>query len=286
MSNSVFILIPAHNRRETTLHSLRCLYQDITIQNWSNLHVVIIDDGSTDGTTAALSAEFPNVTVLQGDGSLWWTGAIQKGMQYAYNQGAEVVFWLNDDCIPSPGSLIKMYEASVQQNNAIIGAACYIAETGALKPTGAQGRTQIAAKLGEMLSVDEMSGHCVCIPRLVVDAIDFPDRHRFPHYHGDSSYILRAIRFGFLAYILGDAKVTHSGVIKAKLEDFADFEKLSLVQSFKQIFCHKKSLYFLPTQRYYNIEKYGNLRGTLIFLLKFLWWLGRWTWLIGMGWLR
>jgi GT2 family glycosyltransferase len=277
MSKDIFILIPVHNRRDITLGGLRTLYADATIQTWPGLHVVVIDDGSTDNTATALQDEFPLVTILTGDGNLWWTGAMCKGMEYAHRNGCDAVFWLNDDCPPSPGSLAKMYEASQNQGDAVIGAACYIAETNVLQPTGAQGRTRIAARTGDLLPVDEMSGHCVYIPRAIMDAIGFPDAHRFPHYHGDSSYILRATRAGFRAYLLGDAQVSHPDTIKANLEDFTDFKKYSPSQTFGQIFLSRRSLYYWPTQFFYNTDKYGSLPGTGVFLLKSARWLTKWV---------
>ena len=276
MSSSVFILIPAYNRRDTTLHCLRCLHSDVSIQTWSDVCIVVIDDGSADGTAAAVEAEFPAVQVLAGDGNLWWTGAMRKGMEHAFAADCQVVFWLNDDCVPRPGSLRHMYDTSVEQGGAIIGAACYIAETGVLKPTGARGRVPVAAQPEELCPVDELSGHCVCIPRAVMESIGFPETHRFPHYHGDSSYTLRATRAGFSAYLLGNARVDHPGVIKARPEDFVEFGKVSAIQAFQQLFLSKKSLYFLPTQFFYNTEKYGPLYGTALFCLKLGRWLARW----------
>jgi GT2 family glycosyltransferase len=279
MRKPIYILIPVHNRRDTTLRGLRTLYADATIQHWRELRLVIIDDGSTDGTAAAVEHEFPAVTILPGDGNLWWTGAMGKGMEYAYRKGCEAVIWLNDDCPPRPGSLANMHRASQGQGHAIIGAACYIAETKELRPTGAKGRIPVAAQPGDLLPVDEMSGHCVYIPRAVMDAIGFPDANRFPHYHGDSSYILRATRAGFGAYLLGDAQVEHPGAIKARLEDFADFTKASPRQTFNQLFLNRRSLYYWPTQYFYNTEKYGYLRGSGLFLLKSVRWLTKWAWL-------
>lgn len=276
MSKPIYILIPVHNRRNTTLHGLRTLYADATIQAWPDLHIIVIDDGSTDGTAAALQNEFPSVTILAGDGNLWWTGAMCQGMDYAVQEGCDAVIWLNDDCPPSPGSLAKMHQASQKHGHAIIGAACYIAETNELKPTGAKGRTQVTARPGDLLPVDEMSGHCVYIPRAVMDAIGFPDARRFPHYHGDSSYILRATRAGFRAYLLGDAQVKHPGTIKAKLEDFADFTKALPRQTFSQIFLSRRSLYYWPTQYFYNTEKYGYWWGGSLWLLKSARWLVKW----------
>lgn len=278
--SSVFILIPVHNRRETTLRGLAQIYQDPTVQQWPELRVVVIDDGSTDGTAEAIQQAFPQVKILTGDGNLWWTGAMRLGMKYAVQQDCEAVIWLNDDCPPTTGSLATMHQASRQQGNALIGAACYIAETHTLKPTGAKGRKPMYAQPGELVPVDEMSGHCVYIPRVVMDTIGFPNVTRFPHYHGDSSYSLRATRSGFSAYLFGDAQVMHPGIIKAKLEDFANFKSAPPQQTFNQIFLSQKSLYYWPTQYFYNTEKYGYGLGTGIFIIKTSRWLSKWLWLI------
>jgi len=276
MSPSVYILIPVHNRKAVTLTCLETLQHHGDLDRY---HAVVIDDGSTDGTAEVIQTQFPQVTILKGDGNLWWTGAMCLGMEYAVQQDCEAVIWLNDDCLPTPGSLAAMYRASQQQGNAMIGAACYTGEAPTLKPTGAKGRTPIYAQPGDVVSVDEMSGHCVYIPRAVMDAIGFPNVRRFPHYHGDSSYSLRATRSGFSAYLLGDAQVLHTGLIKAKLEDFSEFKFHPPRKTFHQIFMSKKSLYYWPTQYFYNTEKYGFLVGDVLFLLKILRWLIKWSWL-------
>lgn len=282
MHESTFILIPVHNRREVTVNCLRCLHSDVSIQTWPGLRIVVIDDGSTDGTAAAIQREFPEVTILRGDGHLWWTGAIHMGMEYAYDQGGEYFLWLNDDCIPAPGSLWTLFQLS-KQRGCILGAACYLGETGQLQPTGAYGRTRVAPLPGTLQPVDEMSGHCVAIPRCVVNAIGLPDKQHFPHYHGDTSYVLQATRAGFQAYLFGNAKIVHPEHIKSGLKDFTDFESVSLKHSFKRLFLTQKSLYFVPTQFHYNAKKYGLVLGSGLFVLKSGWWLIRWSCLSLVG---
>ncbi|MBW4694495.1 MAG: glycosyltransferase family 2 protein [Lyngbya sp. HA4199-MV5] len=270
-ATSVFILIPVHNRKAVTLSCLARLKQQGDLARYA---VVVIDDGSTDGTGEAIHALYDTVAVLQGDGTLWWTGAIAQGMAYAREQGAELIIWLNDDCIPHPDALARLVEFWQQHPQTIVGAACYDAESNALHATGAKGRERRAAKPGETIEVDEMSGHCVATPIAVVEQIGLPDARRFPHYHGDSMYILKATRMGFPAYILGAARIDHDGVIKAQLEDFLGQpgSPRSWLEDFYTVFLNKKSFYFLPTQCFYYLQKYGAVAGSLIFSVK----IGQW----------
>ena len=96
------VVIPVHNRREVTLRCLKCLETD-GVFTWAS--ALIVDDGSTDGTADGVRARHPAVVVLAGDGNLWWGGAIRRGMEYAYREGADCVLWLNDDGLPEPGTL-------------------------------------------------------------------------------------------------------------------------------------------------------------------------------------
>jgi len=72
----IFIVIPVYNRINFTKKCLNSIKQ----QTYQNYRVVVIDDGSTDGTAALLAEEFPEVHVIQGDGNLWWTAATNLGV--------------------------------------------------------------------------------------------------------------------------------------------------------------------------------------------------------------
>ncbi len=67
----VEIVTPVHNRKATTLQCLKSLSR-IDAEGL-DIHVVVVDDGSTDGTGDAIRAEYPEVEVVRGDGSLWVT---------------------------------------------------------------------------------------------------------------------------------------------------------------------------------------------------------------------
>jgi GT2 family glycosyltransferase len=62
----------------------------------------MVDDGSTDGTAEMARAKIKNLTVIRGDGNLWWAGALHKGYLRLKNAGArpdDAVLLCNDDVV-------------------------------------------------------------------------------------------------------------------------------------------------------------------------------------------
>lgn len=115
----MFVVIPVHDRLEFTRACLASLRE----QSFRDFTVVVVDDGSTDGTSDALAAEFPAVTILSGDGSLWWTGAMNMGVGWALARAKpdDIVLSLNDDTIAPPGYLESLLRAHATAPCALIG---------------------------------------------------------------------------------------------------------------------------------------------------------------------
>src|SRR5260370_41207151 len=86
----VFVIIPTHNRWDEAHVALTRLLQS----DYPSFEVVLVDDGCTDGTARNCQSEFPSVTILEGDGNLWWSGAINLGTQYARDHGADLAMWI------------------------------------------------------------------------------------------------------------------------------------------------------------------------------------------------
>lgn len=271
----VYIVTPVYNRKEITLAYLENLSDYGDLQRY---HVVIVDDGSTDGTADAIRTRYPEVIVLPGNGDLWWTGAMARGMQYAYDQGAEYFFWLNDDCLPIENALSQMESFMRQQANTLVSASFYTAEaTAPVRVSGFRGRQGMLANAGEVVEVDGVSGWCVGIPRAVFSKIGPPNAWKFPHYAGDSMYTLTATRAGFRAYILGDAiaQLVEAGASRGDLPSVFKPE-LSPLQSLRALFWDKKSPFRLPTQFFYQTTRYGPLIGSPLFFARTFSWLGQW----------
>lgn len=95
-----FILLPVHNRKEITLTFIRNLKQ----QTIASFKLILIDDGSSDGTSESVRKELQETIILQGNGSLWWAGSLQLGLEYLklHAQNDSSVLIINDDTILPP----------------------------------------------------------------------------------------------------------------------------------------------------------------------------------------
>jgi glycosyltransferase involved in cell wall biosynthesis len=168
--------------------------------------VVIVDDGSTDGTSTAIHELYPDVTILAGNGDLWWTGAINLGMKYAYDQGAEYIVWLNDDCELSFETLSSLAQFCQEHPKTIAGAQGFLKDSTGVMAFGGkrktwQGYRYLRVGQSQIIPCDLLSGNVVCLPRSVIVAIGYPDTILTPHYGGDSLYLIRAKKAGFQLYI-------------------------------------------------------------------------------------
>ena len=92
----VHVILPVHNRKSTTSNYINCLMK----QTHNNFHLIVVDDGSTDGTAQMITEKIPTATVIRGNGELWWAGALQKAYEFLKSSNAcadDFVLISNDD---------------------------------------------------------------------------------------------------------------------------------------------------------------------------------------------
>jgi GT2 family glycosyltransferase len=269
-----YIIIPIHNRKETTLKCLAVL----SSQNLTNCQIVVVDDGSTDGSETAIKTNFPEVVVLKGDGNLWWTGAICLGMQYSVAQGADYLFWLNDDCLPADNCLEIMVHYLQNYSPCMIGANCIDLITQESIETGFMEHKRVKVNGDEIIDVDGLSGFLVGMSSVIPKQIGYPDARKFPHYASDSIYTLIAKRAGYPVRILGKAIAYITDYTNPAIS-FREYVLQTGIKSWHFYFRSPKTSYRLATRFFYYTIKKGFLRGLIIFLMQGLSWNLTWLWL-------
>ncbi len=262
------IVIPVHNRRATTLACLRALAAD-GVFAWAT--ILVVDDGSGDGTGDAVGAEFPLVDILRGDGSWWWCGAIRRGMERTLARGAERIFWLNDDCRVPPGGLQALRDFVQRENG--------VAWIDAVAPGGwsygAHHKTAWRVRRctpGEEArgAIDTFSGNCVCLPRAWIERVGRPHDHLFPHGIGDLDYGLRLRAAGASLRPL-------AGVVAANADPSVSSSESWLasrrpMRDIWRDFSSPRSFYYFPAWRRFALRHWGPVWGWAVFAAPYARW--------------
>ena len=120
-SPTVFVLLPVHNRREITRKFIACF----AAQTHSHTRLIVIDDGSTDGTADMVTQAVPGAVIIKGDGSWWWAGSMQRGYEWLSHQGPkadDLVLLANDDIGFEPDFLERAITCLEGHPSALLGA--------------------------------------------------------------------------------------------------------------------------------------------------------------------
>ena len=121
----VFVVVLNSNGWADTrecLNSLRRL-------DYENRHVVAVDNGSTDNSEARIRRSFPEVTVLQAEKNLGFSGGNNLGIRHALAQGAAFVWLLNNDTTVEPTALSALVNvAETDARIGIVGSVLYFAD--------------------------------------------------------------------------------------------------------------------------------------------------------------
>ena len=87
-----------------------------------NFEIIVVDNGSSDGSAQMLPQEFPQVIVLPQETNLGFAAGCNVGVRYALAKGAEYVLLLNNDTFVARDFLSEML--AVMESDPTIGAVC------------------------------------------------------------------------------------------------------------------------------------------------------------------
>ena len=210
----IYIVTPVFNRKEFTRNYLLALEE----QTNKVFKVIIVDDGSTDGTSEMIRAEFPEVILLREEDDLWWAEATNVGVRYALECDAKYIMTLNDDTIPYNDFIEKMYYWIEKKPNVLLGALAIENKTkkivygGEIHHWNNGKSTFLLDELSEeeqkgIHEVNIFPGRGLLIPSEVFKDIGFYDSKNFPQTMADNDFTFRAINNGYEIYINYDAKI-------------------------------------------------------------------------------
>jgi GT2 family glycosyltransferase len=267
----ITVVIPTYNRKNY-LSKLLVQLKNQVLKN-VEMSIIVVVDGSTDGTLKMLMSEFSGVDIIKGNGYWWWTKSINEGCKFALKSGTDALLLMNDDTEIEDRYVETLLKNAEQQPDAIIGS-LNITKT---KPhqiyfSGVKRIIWWKSKsvryhkiftpydnhLAGLHPSILLMGRGMFIPASAFEKVGFFDEKSFPQYKADLDFVLTANKNNIKTFISWDSivysylELTGKGVTYKKQSFFAFLKSFfqensmtNLVHSFRYYRKHCP-LYLLP----------------------------------------
>ena len=212
-------IVLSWNGREETLACLASLARATGEQD----AVVVVDNGSVDGSAEAVAERFPEVALIRNGANLGFAGGNNVGIRHALAHGAEWVVLLNNDATVEPGALDALRAAAARHREAGILAGklffrepadrVWFAGQRFWPLVGYSGRPRGYGKPDAAeLRVEEPTGRAagafMAISRAAIERVGLLDEELFA-YVEDVDWSLRVREAGMAVVLVPDAVARH-----------------------------------------------------------------------------
>jgi len=205
----IHIIIPVFNRLSYTKECIESLQN----QSFRSFQIIIVDHGSSDGTSSFINTFYPDIIIVKGDESMWWTAATNLGINYALNNGADFILTLNNDLIVDKDYLKNLHEMAQINPKSIIGSVSVdisdkekVVYAGTIwnrwtakysKSVELSDPYKIFKSKFSQITTDLLPGRGTLIPISAFKEIGMFDQNRFPHYMADEDFSLKSKKKGY-----------------------------------------------------------------------------------------
>lgn len=236
--NDGVVIIPTYNEKENIENIIRAVFGLP-----KNFHVLVIDDGSPDGTAnivKSLQNEFSGrLHIIERQGKLGLGTAYIAGFKWAIENKYDYVFEMDADFSHNPEDLVKLHKACAEEGGDVAVGSRYVSGVNVVNwPMGRVLMSYFASKYVRFvtgLNVADTTAGFVCYRRQVLETIGL-DEVRFKGYAFQiemkftafkCGFIIKEVPIIFVNRVLGTSKMSGGifsealfGVISLKLRSF------------------------------------------------------------------
>jgi len=216
------IVVLTYNTRELTSQCLASFAPTLHQSGWQ---IIVVDNGSTDGSADALQARYPFADIIVSDRNLGFAGGNNLGLRRARGR---VLFLINSDVLATADALRALaHQFEVRSEAGILSAGLRTAtgeaqafaygEDPTLSYLMRRGARALLRRgplhrwdVDQPIETDWVSGACLAIRSEALQQIGLLDE-RFPLYFEDNDWCLRARQAGWKVIYDPRFVVTHLG---------------------------------------------------------------------------
>lgn len=226
--------------------------------DYPHFRILVVDNGSTDGSPEYIEAHFPEVISLRNQQNAGFAAGNNAGIEAALRAGADYVLLLNNDAVVETSLLKELVDIGEKRP-----------EAGLLGPKinyydnreviwSAGGRTHWLTlsvidkgfnepdrgQRDSIKEVDHVSGCAMLIKRRVAEDIGLLDANFFMYYE-DCDYCERAKKSGYKLLYVPEGKVWHKVSLSTKgnVSAWRYFRAKSRIRFFKK---HRSGIMLVP----------------------------------------
>jgi GT2 family glycosyltransferase len=221
----VSIVVLNWNGLENTLECIESLLKI----NYPNYEIIVVDNGSSDGSAQTLKDRRYKITLLENAENLGFSAGNNVGILYALEHGADYVFLINNDTVVDPDVLKALVDVGERDaRTGMIGPKIYdFYEPDKVWFAGAfiDWKTGESSHLGTgeidrgqfyaVIEVDRLTGCAMLIKRVVFGKIGLLDPDYFLYFE-DVDFCVRARKAGYKNICVQNAKVWHKESMSTK----------------------------------------------------------------------
>jgi GT2 family glycosyltransferase len=214
----VDVVVLAYNHQADTLECLASL----SLLTYPNHRVLVVDNGSSDGTADAIRARFPQVQVLHLEQNVGFQGGANFGLQSSLDAGTDYIFLLSNDTTVQPDILDELMKCADPADVGLLAPKIYyFSEPQRIWSVGGdchpltlemtrKGDNQL--DLGQWAQVQErdfLVGCALLFKRSLLETIGLFDTGFYPAYYEDVDLCMRARQAQFRLLLVPSAKLWH-----------------------------------------------------------------------------
>jgi hypothetical protein len=99
----------------------RACLRSLEAVDYDPLTILLVDNGSPDGSGERLREAFPHLDYLQTGSNLGYTGGNNRGIEWALEREADYVLILNNDALVEPGAIKRLVDTAAEADQPVGG---------------------------------------------------------------------------------------------------------------------------------------------------------------------